>query len=110
MPIAEVKYGSKCTMSLLTPRIISPPYWGTPRESHQWPLVGIAVVVVAVACEVVAVVVLGVVVIVVSVTFDVVAVVDFVLQDTKSSDVTMKQVNTIQIVPLFTWASYLFFN
>ena len=66
-----------------------------------------------------AVVVGGVVVVVVVVSGDVVVSVDVVVdvdvdvvvdvaQDAKTSDVTMRQVNTIQITPLFIWTSFFY--
>jgi len=46
----------------------------------------------------------------VGVELGVVGEVEFVLQDNSTSDVTMRQVNPIQIAPLFIWASFLVKN
>jgi hypothetical protein len=69
----------------------------------------VAVVVVGVVVGVVAVVVVFVVVVVVLVVVDVgVDVVVFVVQDARTSDVTMRQVNNIQMVPFFIQTSFYF--
>jgi hypothetical protein len=82
------RYGSNFVMFWGIASTISPPYCGLPRLSHQFPVV---VVVVVIGGAV------AVVVVVVDVGVDVVE----VPQDAKTSDVTMRQVNTIQIAPLF---------
>ena len=93
----------------LVERTISPPYCGLPRLSHQFPVVAVVVVLVVDVGGAVVVVVVLVVVVVVVVDFDVVVVVDVVLvQDTKTSDITMRQVSAIQIVPLFIHTSFIF--
>jgi hypothetical protein len=63
--------------------------------------VGIVVVAVLVVVAVVRVVVLVVVVVVIVEVEDVV----FVVQDAKTRDVIMRQVNTIQVIPLFIQTS-----
>jgi uncharacterized membrane protein len=80
---------------------IVPPDCGVPRLSHQLPVtvvvVGAAVVVAVAVGWVVVVVVVVVMDVVVDVGMDVVD----VAQDAKTRDVTMRQVSTIQIIPLF---------
>ena len=82
-----------------------PPYCGVPRLSHQWPaVVVVAETVGAVDVLVEVTVVDSVVVIgieVVDVICWVVVVVVDELQDAKMSEVTMRQVSAIQIIPLF---------
>jgi len=70
-------------------------------------LVVVGVVDVGGAVVVVEVVVFVVVVVLVGVDVDVVVVV-VLLQDAKTRDVIMRQVNTIQIVPFFIKPSFLF--
>jgi len=94
-------------MFLFIRRTISPPYWGLPSASHQFPT---AVVVDIVVGETVVLVVVGcvveVVVVDVAVGFVVVVVVDFA-HDAKINDIAMRQVNTIQIAPLFMLNSFI---
>ena len=85
---------------------IWPPYWGFASLSHQLPTV--------VLVEVVGGAVVGLDVGVdvgvdVGAEIEVVVVVDFA-QDAKTSDVTMRQVSTIQIAPLFITPSLLFYR
>ena len=76
-----------------------PPYCGIPRLSHQCPAV--FVVATVVVARVVAVDV-GLVMFVVVVLLMVVVWVDVdVVQEAKTNDVMMREVSTIQIVPLF---------
>jgi 1-acyl-sn-glycerol-3-phosphate acyltransferase len=84
--------------------VIVPPYCGLPRLSHQFPVVAVVIEVgwvVVVEVGWVIVVEVGWVIVVVVPTVDVVALVVVLAQDAKTSDVTMRQVNTIQIAPLF---------
>ena len=79
-----------------------------PRLSHQWPVLVEVVVTAAVVALVVVVAITLVDVVVVVVVVVVEGVVDVVvvlLQDAKTSDITMIQVSTIQIVPLFIYTS-----
>ena len=82
--------------------VIVPPYFGVPRLSHQCPVVVAVVttaeVVVAVGMLNVLMVVEVVVVVVVAVAEDVVVV---LVQDAKTSDITMRKVSTIQIALFF---------
>ena len=87
-----------------------PPYCGVPRLSHQFPVeVAVTAVVTAVVDVVDVVVCRLVVVVVVVVAAGVVevvevvevVVVDFEEQDANTSDVTIRQVSTIQITPFF---------
>jgi hypothetical protein len=96
-------------MSVLTRKVISPPYCGVPNLSHQCPA---AVVVVGAVVLAAVVVVLVVVVLVVVVVFVVVEVEDavFVVQDAKTRDVTIRQVSNIQVIPLFMQTSFYFWN
>jgi hypothetical protein len=91
---------------------MTPPYCGLPRLSHQLPVpevVGFVEVGAVLAVVRGGAVVLVVVVVVVTVAVDV-AVVD-VLQEARTSDITMRQVSAIQIVPLFISSScYLMEN
>jgi hypothetical protein len=92
---------------------MSPPYCGLPRLSHQLPVPEVVVGFVEVGAVLTVVsggaVVLVVVVVVVTMAVDV-AVVD-VLQEARTSDITMRQVSAIQIVPLFMSSScYLMEN
>jgi hypothetical protein len=102
------KQGSKLPMFAAYRRTISPPYCGLPRLSHQLP---VAAVVVGVVVGAVVVAVVGgavlvvVVVVVMGVVVDVVA---DVAHDAKTSDITIRQVNTIQIALLFIWTSFYF--
>jgi len=89
-----------------------PPYIGVPRLSHQFPVLVTVVVIAAVVVAVVDVavsvfVVVDVVVVDVVVKVGVDVVVD-VAQDAKTRDVTMIQVSSTQITPLFMQASFLF--
>ena len=88
-----------------------PPYIGVPRLSHQCPVDDVVAVVVITADEVVDVVteVAGVDVVVEVVLVDVCVgdVVVDVLQDAKTSEITMVQVSSTQITPLFMQASFL---
>jgi hypothetical protein len=85
--------------------IKSPPDCGVPSESHQFP-VGVVVVEVVVGVVVVVVLVVVVVVLVV-VVVDVGVVVVDLEQDAKTIDVTMRQVNIIQMAPFFIQTSFL---
>ena len=84
-----------------------PPYCGVPRLSHQFPVEVAVTAVVTAVVDVVDVVVCRLVVVVVVVAaagvVEVVevVVVDFEEQDAKTSDVTIRQVSTIQITPFF---------
>lgn len=89
-----------------------PPYIGVPRLSHQCPVDVVVAVVVTTADDVVDVVteVASVEVVMEVVVVDV-CVVDVeldVLQDAKTSEITMIQVSSTQITPLFMQASFLF--
>jgi len=89
----------------LTRKVISPPYFGVPNLSHQFP---VTVVVVGVVVElefVVVVVVLGAVVVVLAVVVVVVAEVVFVVQDANIRDVTSRQLSIIQVIPFFIQTS-----
>ena len=85
-----------------------PPYCGVPRLSHQCP-VGVVVTVVVPTADVVVDVVTVVTVADVEVVVDVldiglvvvVDVVDDFTHDAKINDVTMRQVSSTQIIPLF---------
>jgi hypothetical protein len=93
-------------------RTAVPPYCGFPRLSHQLPVREVVVdfVVGTVVDAVRAVGLTTVVDVVVCVCVVVVPGVD-VVQDTKTSDVTMRQVSIIQIVPFFILSScYLMEN
>ena len=92
---------------LLIGRVNEPPYSGVPSELHQFPAAAVVVVVVVVAVDCVVVVVLVVVVVVVLVVVVVeVGVVVVLVQDAKISDVNIRQVSTIQVIPLFIYASF----
>ena len=90
-----------------------PPYWGVPALSHQFPVpevvdVTAAVVdVVLTAVDVVEMTAVVVVVVVVKgcVVVDVVVVDE--LQEAKITDATMRKLANIQIIPLFTYFSFL---
>jgi hypothetical protein len=86
-------------------RVISPPYCGLPSVSHQLPdtVVGLVVVIVVEVGLDVDVDVMVEIGVEVDVALDVV--VDLA-QDAKTSDVTMRKVNTIQKAPLFIHSSY----
>jgi hypothetical protein len=94
-------------MFVFEKRVNSPPYIGLPSLSHQCPVVAVVVVVFVVVGddEVVVVVVL----VVEGVVVGVVVVLD-VVQDAKTNDVTIRQVSTIQIAPLFIHTSFLLEN
>jgi hypothetical protein len=100
------RYGSKLVISLFIRRVIVPPYCGVPRLSHQLPVVEVVVGFIEV-CAILVVVSGGAVVLVEAVLTGVVDV-DVVddLQDDKISDITMRQVSIIQIIPLFISSSY----
>jgi len=83
-----------------------PPYCGVPRLSHQFPVVVVVTVVVTAADVVVEVITLAVGVDAVVDVLDigvvvVVDVVDDFTHDAKINDVTMRQVSSTQIIPLF---------
>jgi hypothetical protein len=90
-------------------RVIIPPYCGLPRLSHQLPVPAVvvgfvevgAVLAVVTGGEVVFVVVVVVVMGAVAVEVDVVD----VLQDARTSEITMRQVSAIQINSLFISSS-----
>jgi len=81
--------------------VIAPPYCGTPRLFHQFPVEVVVAAVVTTAVDVVEVGVIAVVVEVVGVFVVVGAVVVVEEQDANTSDVTMRQVSAIQIAPFF---------
>jgi len=87
--------------------VIVPPYCGLPSLSHQLPVV-VVVFLVVVGVVMVVVLVVGLDVVGVDVVDDsgVDDVVD-VLQDARTSVVTMRQVSTIQIAPFFIQSSFL---
>ena len=98
-------------MLLGTERVNIPQYCGLPRLSHQFPVAKVvtetaAVVTVDVLVEE------AVVDIFVLVLIDVAEVVEVDVvdeaQDAKTSDVTIRKVSTIQIIPLFIQNSFLF--
>jgi hypothetical protein len=83
----------------------TPPYCGLPNLSHQFPVSAVEVDVATWVVDVV-VVTFGVVVVVVVVCVVVdacVGVVDDVVQEASTSDVTIRQVKTIQNIPLFIY-------
>jgi hypothetical protein len=90
-----------------------PPYWGVPALSHQFPVLEVVAVTAAVvdvvlmAVDVVEMTVVVVVVVVVKgcVVVDVVVVDE--LQEAKITDATMRKLANIQIIPLFTYFSFL---
>jgi hypothetical protein len=83
-------------------RVNEPPYFGVPSLSHQFPATVVVEVVTVVAVDCVVVVVLVVVdVVVVLVVVDVGAVVVVLVQDAKTRDMAIRQVSTIQVIPLF---------
>ena len=89
-------------MFWLSRRVIVPPYCGVPRLSHQFPVTAVVDVVVVGGAVVVVVVIFVVVEVLVFVVVDVdVVAVLVLLQDAKTSDVTMRHVSAIQMTPLF---------
>jgi hypothetical protein len=89
-----------------------PPYFGVPRLSHQFPIAALVVTVVVVGMFVLVVVngefaVVVVVVVFVDVDMEVEVDVDLA-QDVKISEVTTRQVDTIQMAPLFMFPSFYF--
>ena len=72
-----------------------------PNLSHQFPVAGVVVVVAVVGCVVLVVVLVVVDVVVVLVVVDVGAVVVVLVQDAKTRDMAIRQVSTIQVIPLF---------
>jgi hypothetical protein len=94
--------------------VIVPPYFGVPRLSHQCPVV-VAVVTTPEVVDVVAEGMLNVVMVEVVVVLVVVVVVvaeDVVVvlvQDAKTSDITMRKVSTIQIALFFKLHSFFYF-
>jgi hypothetical protein len=94
------EYGSKFTIFAVYRITISPPYCGFPSESHHFPVVVVVGVVFGV--EIGDVVGLDIVVVVLDIGVDVDMDVEVeVVQDAKTSDISVRQVNTIQIAPLF---------
>ena len=99
---------SHWVMLELIAAVITPPYCGVPRLSHQFPVEVVDTVVVTIALDVVEVGVI-VEVVVVAITEVVVVVAGIVVelvvfdeeQDANTSDVTIKMVSAIQITPLF---------
>jgi len=89
-------------MSLVIRRVISPPYCGWPRLSHQFPVVAVVVVVGLVVVAVV------VVVVVAGVTVVFVPWVVVLAHDAITSDITMRHVNNNQIAPFFIQTSLYF--
>jgi hypothetical protein len=87
-----------------------PPYCGVPRLFHQFPVTGVVVAVVVVGAVVLVVVVVVVLVVVGVEVVCIGAEVDVVvlLQDAKTSDVTMRQVSNPQIILLFIRTSYYY--
>jgi hypothetical protein len=102
--VPEAKYGSKFAILLFIRITISPPYCGLPSLSHQFPADG---VVVGFTVDKVVEVVLAAVAVteVVNVVFWDLLVTEVddveVVQEAKINDVMMREVSTIQIVPLF---------
>ena len=95
-------YGSQFVRSLAIVMVSVPPYCGTPSLSHQCPVVAAVVeVVVGIGAVVVVCVVVGGVIEVVVVEVVVEVVVVVLAQDAKTNEVTMRQVSSIQIAPLF---------
>jgi hypothetical protein len=94
-------------MSVLTRKVISPPYFGVPNLSHQLPVTVVVVGVVVELGFVVVVVLVAVVVVVVLVVVAVGEDVVFVVQDANTRDVTIRQVRTIQMIPFFIQTSLL---
>jgi len=99
-------YGSQFVRFLAIVMVSVPPYCGTPSLSHQCPVLAVVVAVVVVTGAVVVVFVVVVVAIEVEVAVEVVVVV--LAQDARASDVTMRQVSSIQIDPFFI--TLLFFR
>ena len=90
------------TISLFVRRLSSPPYCGVPSLSHHFPwAVEVVVDLVVDGCPVVVVVVVVVLVTAGVVELVVVVVVVEVVQEAKTSDVRMRQVNAVQMAPLF---------
>jgi hypothetical protein len=98
----RVLFGSKPVILPEVAIVIVPPYLGVPRLSHQFPVEAVVVVTVE-AVEVVDVGIITAVVevVVVAVAVDVTVVGVLVVvdeeQDASTSDITIRQVNTIQI-------------
>ena len=107
---APLLKGSQSEGSDTNRRVIVPPYRGVPSLSHQLPVVAVVDVVEIVVLDVLVGVLVeiatGVLDAAIEVVVDcrVVAEVD-VEQDAKTSDNTMRQINNIQIVPLFIQTS-----
>jgi hypothetical protein len=99
--------GSKLTGFEVIRIIMSPPYCGLPRLSHQFPAFEVVGFVVGAIVGTVVDVVLVVIVVGVVAWVDVEVGVD-VVQDARISDVTMRQVSNIQIVPLFILDSFFY--
>ena len=85
--------------------VSTPPYCGLPNLSHHLPVDAVGVDVAAWVVDTVVVtfgvVVVVVIVVVCEVVDACVGVVDDVVQEAKTSDVTIRQVKTIQNIPLF---------
>ena len=102
--------GSKLTISAARRRVTVPPYCGLPSLSHQLPAV-LVVVEVVLEAGIVAVVDTGFDV-EVTTDEDVVVWVDVMVElehDAKTNDVTIINVEIIQIAPFFTLASFFMF-
>ena len=96
--------GSKFTMSAARRKVAVPPYCGLPSLSHQLPA-ALVVVVVGLVVDT-ADVVVGRIDVVVLATVDTVVRVEVVVeeeQEARTNDDTIKQVETIQMAPFFTF-------
>ena len=97
--------GSKVRMLLLDAMVIWPPYWGTPRLSHQFPVEAVVTAVVAVVVVTAAVDVVTTAVEVVVVVTAAVVVVEVVVvedeQDANTSDITRREARNKNIGRLF---------
>jgi hypothetical protein len=102
--------GSQSEGSDTNRSVIVPPYCGVPSLSHQLPVAAVVdvveIVVFGVLVGVLVEIAVGVLDAAIEVVVDcrIVAEVD-VEQDAKTSDITMRQINNIQIVPLFILTS-----
>ena len=110
----RVLFGSKPVILPEVAMVSVPPYFGVPRLSHQFPVEAVVVVTVE-AVEVVDVGIITVEVEVVVAMVDVTVVGVLVVvdeeQDASTSDITMRQVSTIQIILLFMLSPfYLILN
>ena len=91
-----------------------PPYWGVPALSHQFPVLEVVAVTAAVvdvvlmAVDVVEMMAVVVLVVVVMGCVVVEAVVVDEPQDANMSEATIRKETNNQIIPLFTYSSFLF--